>query len=439
MPGILQKKRLCAEAFWALSGQLASALALLAGTRFLTELVQPEIYGQVALLSGFVALGVAVFAYPFIGAGMRLSPECRDEHERAGLYSRVSNLAARSTAMAMAVLLLAGSAYSHAAHNDLLLFLLAAILLAVTVRRELGIQLLIGERRQRGASVWQTCDSVLRPALAIAMVWRWGAKAEWLLLAYIAAGLLSNSLGAALQGRKIKPNNSLLGRDFGGAVWAYALPLIPMELVFWINGLGDRYAIAYFLTAADVGLYAAAYTLINEAFNRSAMLLLRIFQPAYFQLHSENQAGQGFSLLWLWIGCTLGLGAVGVSLLYLIKDQVAALLLGQTYQAAAALMPAIGMGCALHALGSVLAQPLLAGKRTHLLLLGRLGGALAAVVSLPLMLQQFGLPGAAMANPIYFGVEALILALLAKPWRVVGTESSCESGQTVSAEAGVSL
>ena len=80
-------------------------------------------------------------------------------------------------------------------------------------------------------------------------------------------------------------------------------------------------------------------------------------------------------------------------------------------------MPAIAIGCSLHALGSVLAQPLLANKRTRLLLLGRIAGVLTAAICIPLLVIHYGLVGAAFANPIYFGVEALVLAALAKPWQ----------------------
>ena len=86
-------------------------------------------------------------------------------------------------------------------------------------------------------------------------------------------------------------------------------------------------------------------------------------------------------------------------------------------------MPAIALGCALHALGTVVSQPLLAKKRTRLLLLGRLCGAVTAAISIPLMVDSYGLPGAAMANPVYFGVEAMVLAMLAKPWRNISSEN----------------
>ncbi|MFA5018446.1 MAG: lipopolysaccharide biosynthesis protein [Methylobacter sp.] len=423
MFGLLKERRLFGDAFWALFGQLASAIALLAGTRVLTELVTPDIYGQVALLNGFVALGVTLFSYPFICAGMRIVPECLNKGERAALYGVVTRLTAKATALAIGLLVLGGVTYSYFSHSDVWLFMLAGVLLIVTVRRELGIQLLIGERKQRGASLWQTSDSILRPVLAISLVVWGGQKAEWVLLGYIAASLVSNTAWSLMLGAKPDKNRPLIiTRNFRTEVWAYALPLIPMELIFWVNGLGDRYVIGYLMTAAEVGLYAATYMIINEAFNRSAMVLLRTFQPVYFQYCSQNRSKEGFRILWIWIGCVVTLGIVGVSLLLVTKDWVASMVLAKSYHSAVELMPAIAVGCALHALGTVVAQPLLANKRTRLLLLGRVCGAVTAAISIPLMVKNYGLIGAAMANPIYFGVEMLVLAILAKPWRNTGVE-----------------
>ena len=416
MFGLLKEKGLFGDAFWALLGQLVSACALLVGTRILTELVTPDIYGQVALLNGFVALGVALFSYPFICAGMRILPECQDTGERSALYAAVTNLITRSTLLAISMLALGGGIYRYFSHVDFGLLLLLGILLAVTIRRELGIQLLIGERKQRSASLWQTSDSFLRPLLAISLVWWGGQKAEWILLGYILASLFSNVFWSFIHRIKTDNHSTKSVRSFRADIWAYALPLIPMELIFWVNGLGDRYVIGYFMTAAEVGLYAATYLIINEAFNRSAMVLLRTFQPAYFQACSQYQEKEAFRILWLWIACVLALGIVGVSLLLLTKDWVATILLAKSYHSAVILMPAIAVGCALHALGTVVAQPLLAHKLTRLVLLGRLCGAITATISIPLMVKNFGLLGAAMANPIYFGVEAFILAMLAKPW-----------------------
>jgi O-antigen/teichoic acid export membrane protein len=423
MSGSLNKRQLTSDAFWVLFGQVVSACALLAGTRILTELVSPGVYGQVALLNGFVALGVALFSYPFICAGMRILPECQNQEERSALYSVVTNVTSRSTALAISLIALGGGIYRYFSHIDVRLLVLLSILLAITIRREIGIQLLIGERKHCSASLWQTSDSFLRPLLAISLVWWGGQTAEWILLGYVLASFISNSLWSFIHKVKSESNLFTITRNFRSDVWAYALPLIPMELIFWINGLGDRYIIGYFMSAADVGLYAATYLIINEAFNRSAMVLLRTFQPAYFQACSQNEARKGFRILWLWIGYVVALGVVGVAFLYQTKEWVTALLLAKSYHSAIDLIPAIALGCSLHALGTVAAQPLLASKKTRLVLLGRLCGAVTAAISLPLLVKNYGLTGAAMANPIYFGVEAMVLAILAKPWRILQIEN----------------
>ncbi|QSB02214.1 oligosaccharide flippase family protein [Methylomonas sp. EFPC1] len=413
----LKQSKLFGDAFWALFGQAASALALLVGTRLLTELVSPAVYGQVALLNGFVALGVAVFSYPFICAGMRMVTECETAGQRSGLHAAVAGLTLQATLLAIGLLVLGGFAYGYFVEVSRVLFLLTGVLLAMTVQRELGIQLAIGERKQRLASLWQTSDSVLRPALAIALVWWLGGNPQWVLLGYILASLLSNLVWSVVQRRNTVRTPATTSRAFRREVWVYALPLIPMELIFWINGLGDRYVIGYLLTAADVGLYAATYMIVNEAFNRSAMVLLRTFQPAYFQAFSAQRLQKAFSILWVWITSVAALGALGLLLLLLTKDWVASLVLAKSYHAAVDLMPAMALGCALHALGTALAQPLLAHKRTTTLLKGRLCGAVTAAMTIPLLVSQYGLLGAAWANPVYFGIEALVLAILAKPWQ----------------------
>jgi O-antigen/teichoic acid export membrane protein len=192
--------------------------------------------------------------------------------------------------------------------------------------------------------------------------------------------------------------------------------LIPLELVGWLNTLGDRYVIAYLMTAADVGIYAAAYTLINEAFNRSSMVLLRTFQPVYFNHFSRDQSQSARKVFRIWLMCVIAVGLGGVLALVILKDWVSELLLAEAYQSAAVLMPIIGMGCALQAIGIVLAQPLYAKKRTRLVLRGRVVGAISAAISIPIMVKWQGLMGAAIAAPIYFGTEALVVALIAKPW-----------------------
>lgn len=416
----LLKRRIWGEASWALIGQVGSGLVLLLGTRLITELVAPEIYGQVALMNGLIALGVSIFAYPFVSAGMRLLPEALQQGRRLELSRVLAMLTRRSTALALLLLTLGGGAYCYFKNHDPRLFAAAGVLLVATVQRELGVQLLIAERRQRAASLWQTGDSMLRPVCAIALLYLGGPNGALILSGYALASLAISALQRLVRradpDAKAGPRHASVG-ELKRDVLTYAWPLIPMELLSWFNSLGDRYVIGYLMSAADVGVYAAAYTLTNEAFQRSAMVLLRTFQPVYFGHFAAHRRERALQVFGLWLACVLALGLGGVTTLLFLKDRVAALLLAEVYRDAAVLMPVIGAGCALQALAKVMAQPLYASKRTRALLAGRILGALTAAIAIPLMVRWQGLMGAAMAAPIYSGTEVLVLTLIARPWR----------------------
>lgn len=418
--GEVSGRRILGDSFWVLAGQVGSGIALLLGTRFITERVSPAVYGQVALMVGLVAIAVSIFAYPFVSAGMRLLPETLGRGREAALRRVLSILTWRSTAVALVLMGLGGAGYGYFGGIDPWLFVAAGLLLLVTVRRELGIHLLVAERRQREASLWQTSDSLLRPVFAVGLVYFAGAKAALVLSGYGLASLVGNAIRTLTYRsaipKKARPCPAVTG-SLSREVLAYAWPLIPMELLASFNSLGDRYVIGYLMTPADVGIYAAAYTLVNEAFHRANMVLQRTFQPVYFGEVSRHGAHRGMRVFAVWLACLLGLGAAGILALVFLKDWVCEILLAGEYRSAARLMPIIGAGCVLQAFGTLMAQPLYARKETRVLPWGRLAGALTALVALPLMVQWRGILGAALAAPVYFGVEALVLAWLAKPWR----------------------
>jgi O-antigen/teichoic acid export membrane protein len=381
--------------------------------------VTPEVFGQVALMVGIVALGVNNFSSPFVAAGMRLLPETIQKNQRGDLTRILRGLIGRSVALAIVLLAIGGVAYGYVHESKPWLFLASGLLLVSTVYRDFGVQLLIGERRQREASLWQTTDSILRPVIAISLVLWYGGDAVLILLGYTLASFVANTIWFMVHRVDVKKTALPRSPDYRSLrkeVLAYAWPLIPLELVGWFNTLGDRYVIAYLMTAVEVGIYAAAYTLINEAFNRSSMVLLRIFQPVYFNHFSKDQSELARRVFRIWLICVIAGGLGGVLALVFLRDWVCQLLLAEAYQSAAVLMPIIGLGCAFQAIGIVLAQPLYARKRTRLVLRGRVAGAAVAAISIPIMVNWQGLMGAAIAGPIYFGTEALVVALIAKPW-----------------------
>ena len=55
-------------------------------------------------------------------------------------------------------------------------------------------------------------------------------------------------------------------------------------------------------------------------------------------------------------------------------------------------------------------------------------GAVCAAIIIPIMVNWQGLMGAAMATPVYFGIEALVVAWIAKPWQEWGATTQPKFG-----------
>lgn len=415
------RARIVGDTSWVLFGQISTALLLLAGIRVLTELVPPDVYGQVALIMSLVVVANSVCGTPLITAGERYYSELAAAQRVWILRQTLVRLTSSRIALAAVLFIVGGTIFSRAVDINPLMFVAAATLLVATTYREFEVHMLIAGRYHKEASLWQTTDALARPLLAVAVVFLFGANPLSVLLGYLLAIGLVNVMWRRIFCRSIcDGRQGLRGVDaeLGSRIHKFAWPLVPMQLLNCFNGFGDRFIIAALLSVTQVGVYAATYTLINEAFYRSAVGLQRIFRPVYFSCYANGDHGKANRVYVIWIGLVALMGITGVVLLILFKDWVAMLLLADTYQSAANLMPLIGAGTALFILGDVFQFRLLAAERTHAVLIGRMCGVIAALCTIPALTAAFGLMGAAAACPVYYGVEAICLGIIAKPWRM---------------------
>jgi O-antigen/teichoic acid export membrane protein len=423
----LEITKLAGEAGWVIVGQVVTAVMSLLGTRLMTEVVLPEVYGEVALFTALVNLGYSLCGSPIVMAVGRFYNEARVEDRLSDLRVALTRLALPWLALTILVFLAVGAVFGTHTDADPWTFAAAVLLLTATVRGEFEIHWLVAARRNKAASLWQIADTIARPVMTVAIVVIAGSSTAVVLFGYLGATclvILISLLVVKREGlqRASDKHDSLTMRErLSDFIW----PLVPVQALKSLNATGDRFIIAALLSTAHLGLYVATYVLVSQAFLRLAMILQRFFQPIYFQAHAHGRTQQVNKVYTLWAVSVVALGAVGVLLLILSKDWVAHIFLAATYSGAAKLMPWIGIGSALCCLSIVFQQPLLVAQRTRLLIIPPLAGVVAGCVSIPLLAERWGILGAAMACPVYYGVEALCMAVIAKPWKPI-----CKGRQT---------
>jgi O-antigen/teichoic acid export membrane protein len=194
---------------------------------------------------------------------------------------------------------------------------------------------------------------------------------------------------------------------------SYTRPLIPIGLIGWTSNMADRYMIGGLLSSKEVGTYVAVYGLASRPTLMLSSIAETAIRPAYYEaLRRQSGASKKYIGAWFLIS---GFGSAALWAGFaLFHEEVASLLLGPAFRDGAYLAPWIAAGYGLLALVHITTRVCFAHDATKSVLLSEATGAvLSVVVGFP-MIYFYGLEGAAMAVPVYFGMQLLLSAYLAR-------------------------
>jgi O-antigen/teichoic acid export membrane protein len=389
--------------------QALAALGQIIGVRLLTEAVSPAVFGEVTLVVGMSMLATSVLVNPTMQALLRYYPE----YAQTGDASPVERTALRQIirASAYAIPLSAPLAIVGVAAGWVNVGVLVLLFILTTVdgMRLLRTTVMNASRQHHRYGVWQIGEAWGRPLLAYgATIWL-GVHAEIVLGAFIVTslvlygvmGLLPDSRSTATPSREF--NESDLLRKFQ----TYGWPLIPLGLVGWISGMADRYMIGGMLSAQNVGMYAAAYGLASRPMLMLSTMAETAVRPLYYSAIACQDLPGGRKYLLAWFAVVASAGTAACMFFALFHQQIADLLLGPDFREASYLMPWIAAGYGLLALYHISARVCLGHDAPQAVTVTEAAGALLAIVIGFIFIQAYGLWGAAVAVPIYYGVQLI--------------------------------
>jgi O-antigen/teichoic acid export membrane protein len=402
--------RLAGEGAWIACGQVGTAIGVLFLTRLLTGLYPPALFGTANLYLGISTFVFSIFCAPLMWAILRFYPEYVRTGEIPILQCIINRALILTTLPLIGVLLLCGALYSVKAHAPFVLFAILAGLLIVDVIKSNEISYLSAARRQRPNALWMFADACARPLGAIIFGYYLSTTTQSLLLGYLVGSvsvLLFFLLTVKPVSQTATSHSPVTILNMEQALRNYVLPLIPLAVLTGITSLSDRYIIGGILGVEQAGIYVAAYGLVGRPFLMAGIVIEQTIRPRYFDDISAGNFGLGKKIINRWLLTTSLVSLLGVLLVVVFKDDIARLLLGEKYRTSAALMPWIAAGHALLVVSYVFEIVCYAHKQTRAILFVRLAGVLACIVlSIPLI-YVYGLRGAAVSVPLYFGFQLL--------------------------------
>jgi O-antigen/teichoic acid export membrane protein len=377
----------------------------------------PAAYGEVALLIGLLTLGRNLFAYPFLQAAIRFYPEVSCRQEAGILRSVVRSLLMRAVLLLALVIFLVGApSYGWKPMSLLQLPLMVGLLLLENLCL-LETDLLIAARRARAYAIVRASDSCFRAIGAVAMV-RWlGPDPAMVLLGYLLGGTLAYAGLFVFRVERVGVSESVAASAVGPAtlalralrdrIWRYSLPMIPIAILDWISGLSGRYLVGGLVGLEAAGIYAAAYGLMNQPFMITQVSLELVMRSRYFDAVAAGDVRGARKVYASWITLQAVICIFGVVAVLLVSRTIASICLGAEYQSASRLMPYIAAGCSLMAIYLAVEKIFHARQQTSWCLTLRTIGAALSVVSVPPLILEFGVLGAALAVPVYYGLQVL--------------------------------
>ena len=414
---LIRPSRIVKEGAWVAIGQAVAAVAGLAGTRLLTTLLPPAVYGQISLLIGLGALGAGIACMPFLQATLRSFSEARDAGKIGALRGLLGHYLRRGVAAVAALFAVVGTSWAvwGTTRVSLALFAAAAVSVAFDAWRTYESAFLNAARRQRDLAVRTSLDAIARPAVAAALVLWFGASALPVVLGFAAGSAI---VGTFLRRRIVTGDGGGAWRDDAWVIshrtdfLRYATPLIPMSALSWIMSMGDRYILAGTWGAEVVGVYWAAYALGSQSFIAANVLITTTLRPVLYDAVARGDSRKERRTLRVWIVVVTAVASAGWLLTTVFAIPLCRLLLGPAYGAAADLIPWIAAAYALQMIQQTFEVILYADGRSNRLVVLQASAATLAVAFYLVLIPRYGALGAAMGTLGTFIVTTVIAFVL---------------------------
>ena len=406
-------RRLAKEGLVVGAGQALVVAGRFATLWWLTRLLDPMAFGEVALIQGVAALGFGVLCGSLLQAGLRFHAEAANDGNEQGLRALLRPLVMRSAWITTGVLAAGSVVFKLTSSSTVSPLALAAGFLVIVpdAVRWYEMMVLNATRRQSAYVAWNVADALARPLGVGAAISLFGRSPAAALAGFCVAAVAVNRVCARLLvSDRSDGEGAATPPETRKRILRFAAPLVPLAIMSWIVGLADRYVLAVTAGAGAAGLYAAVYGVGSQGFLALGTVGLTVFRPLYFTAVDAQDARRGRRVLGAWLAAMTGGSVAGIAALVLFGRPLARICLGPEFQSGASLLPWIGAAYALQTLQTVFEVLLYAKHRTAPLLRVQLAGAVTALMLYTVLIPRYGAFGAVLATMGSFAVSCVLAA-----------------------------
>ncbi len=362
----------------------------------ITHYLSPAAYGEYALALAMSSLVDTLGASWIRNVSMRLYFDAKASGRTKPFYWNVGAFQALLfIAFYLLAILIALIFHLHLVAINVLLAAGLAVLLEGFYSNT--VSLMRAEKQSLQFAIAEVSNGLIRFIVTVGALWM-GFRSPTML--FLATAIAAAIAGAVAAGR-LQPR--LVGRlavdwPLIKSISRIGPPAIPLSISGWFEQLADRLVLAYFATAAVVGIYSAGYGLASRVISGLVSAVFMMAWPDILNAWTEggrDKARQALSQalrLFLWL--TLG----PLVFMMVFSDQLVTWLLGATYQQAATVIPIVALATWLAGFKTYLNRHLELNKRYGVISMVSSIGALVNLALNIALIPRMGMLGAAYAT-----------------------------------------
>lgn len=413
------RSRVFGEAAWIAAGQIATVIGGLVLVRVLTEYLEPSLYGMLMLGLALASL-VNQILMSSIKSGIErfYSIAERSSDIRGYLVASCHQMGLGvSCVLLVGIILIIGLAFLDGTRN--VGFAVSLLLFAIVSSCHSTLSGLQNAARQRalvafhsGVNAWLKIGFA---GLGIAMI---GTTATAVVIGYMFAAFLV-TVSQFLYVRKLMPTpRRSIGEhnDWSKRMWEYSWPFSAWAVFTWIQQVSDRWALEFFGTTADVGMYAVAFQLGYAPMGLLTNMMITLIGPILFQrttTHGGTRVDTAVhTTSWRISIISLLLTTLAAGVAYIFNEDLFRVLVAEQYRSGSTYLHWLVMAGGIFAAGQVLSLKLMAEMRTRNLLFAKIGTAACGAAFNLLGAALYGIAGVIAGLVIFSSLYFVWMAVL---------------------------
>jgi O-antigen/teichoic acid export membrane protein len=356
---------------------------------------------------------------PLANAALRYYAAATDRRQLGEFWAALALLTALASAAGVAIGLVALTAAGTVGFRIPLLVAGCAIVFAVLSGWEVVFDAVQSAQRQRWSVAWhQGLRQLMRPALAGAFITAAHANEVALAFAgYAAAAGLVLASQIVMARRQVRLAVCATTPDYVWRLLNYGLPFAGWGLFTWVQLSSDRWALDAIAGPAAVGRYAIIVQLGAQPLILLGAATAQLFEPLVYARAGSGADAQLIRSAFRMNGLVLaGCGAamlLVVLIEYLGHALIFSIVVAPEYQDVSAMLPLAGLSGGLYSLGQLFAMGSVVLGGSRILLLPKIGSALAGTALNVVGAYSYGLVGVLAASVLTGVLYLLWVALIA--------------------------